>query len=104
MPPRVRKITWHSFKEVPPDLNENLGSLFLFLPRKVARFLTRKKISRILEESAVMDTKDPKDTTAKAPAVAAETSDPVRAAAPLRKGANSHLFNDSLARLTFMSS
>ena len=25
MPPRVRKITWHSFKEVPPDLNENLG-------------------------------------------------------------------------------
>ena len=51
-----------------------------------------------------MDAKDPKNTTAKAPAVAAEAIDPVRAAAPLRKGANSHLFNYSLARLTFMSS
>ena len=75
--------------------------VFATLSRKI---FDSQKISRFLEEPAAMDSKDPKDTSTKASAVAAGTTDPVSAAAPPRKGANSLLFNSSLARLTFLSS
>ena len=66
------------------------------------KIFSSTKFFKILEDTAAMDIDGPKDTHPKAPAVAAEVTNPVSAAAPPRKGANSTLF--SKARLTFLSS